>query len=135
MAPSMVFKDGRPYLAIGAAGGPRIITGTLQGIVNAVDFGCCRSSWSAQPYLNCPDPGTGAGVGVRDLRGHNRLLEQKGHPARCRVPVDQAMSTMLNSVMYVDGEYHAAGTQRVDGCGGALLSDGHMVLDGISQED
>lgn len=25
------------------------------------------------------------------------------------------MSTMLNSVMYVDGEYHAAGTQRVDG--------------------
>lgn len=52
-----------------------------------------------------------------------------------RVPVDQAMSTMLNSVMYVDGEYHAAGTQRVDGCGGALLSDGHMVLDGISQED
>lgn len=45
------------------------------------------------------------------------------------------MSTMLNSVMYVDGEYHAAGTQRVDGCGGALLSDGHMVLDGIGQED
>ena len=27
------------------------------------------------------------------------------------------------------------GTQRVDGCGGALLSDGHIVLDGISQED
>ena len=45
------------------------------------------------------------------------------------------MSTMLNSVMFVDGEYHAAGTQRVDGCGGALLSDGHIVLDGISQED
>ena len=35
MSPSMVFKDGKPFLAIGAAGGPRIITGTLQGIVNA----------------------------------------------------------------------------------------------------
>ena len=31
MSPSMVFKDGKPFLAIGAAGGPRIITGTLQG--------------------------------------------------------------------------------------------------------
>lgn len=53
MAPSMVFKDGRPYLAIGAAGGPRIITGTLQGIVNAVDFGMLPEQLVRQPYLNC----------------------------------------------------------------------------------
>ena len=45
-----------------------------------------------------------------------------------------AMSTMLNSVMRVDGDYYAAGTGRVDGCGGALLPDGSAVLEGVSQE-
>ena len=30
MSPSIVLKDKKPYLAIGSAGGPRIITGTLQ---------------------------------------------------------------------------------------------------------
>ena len=134
MAPSMVFKDGRPYLAIGAAGGPRIITGTLQGIVNAVDFGMLPEQLVRQPYLNCLTREQGLELEFGISEDTIRLLEQKGHRP-VRVPVDQAMSTMLNSVMYVDGEYHAAGTQRVDGCGGALLSDGHMVLDGISQED
>ena len=134
MAPSMVFKDGRPYLAIGAAGGPRIITGTLQGIVNAVDFGMLPEQLVRQPYLNCLTREQGLELEFGISEDTIRLLEQKGHRP-VWVPVDQAMSTMLNSVMYVDGEYHAAGTQRVDGCGGALLSDGHMVLDGISQED
>lgn len=32
------------------------------------------------------------------------------------------------------GEFYAAGTKRVDGCGGALLPDGHVVLEGVSQE-
>ena len=49
--------------------------------------------------------------------------------------MDQAMSTMLNSVMCIDGEFYAAGTKRVDGCGGALLPGGHIVLEGVSQEE
>ena len=133
-APSRVGKAGRPDLASGAAGGPRSSTGTLQGIVNAVDFGMLPEQLVRQPYLNCLTREQGLELEFGISEDTIRLLEQKGHRP-VRVPVDQAMSTMLNSVMYVDGEYHAAGTQRVDGCGGALLSDGHMVLDGISQED
>ena len=106
----------------------------LQGIVNAVDFGMLPEQLVRQPYLNCLTREQGLELEFGISEDTIRLLEQKGHRP-VRVPVDQAMSTMLNSVMYVDGEYHAAGTQRVDGCGGALLSDGHMVLDGISQED
>ena len=30
MSPSIVMKDGKPFLSVGAAGGPRIITSTLQ---------------------------------------------------------------------------------------------------------
>ncbi len=134
MAPSMVFKNGRPFLAIGAAGGPRIITGTVQGIVNAVDFGMLPEQLVRQPYVNCLTRAQGLEVEFGISEDTLRLLEEKGHNP-IRIPVGEAMSTMLNSVMYVDGEYYAAGTQRVDGCGGALLADGHIVLDGISQED
>ncbi len=39
MSPTIVVRDGRPVLAIGGAGGVRIIEGVLQAIVNHVDFG------------------------------------------------------------------------------------------------
>jgi len=39
MAPSILFKDGRPALVIGAPGGSNIPMGILQVILNVVDFG------------------------------------------------------------------------------------------------
>lgn len=39
MTPTIVMKDGKPFLAAGASGGPRIITGTLQTLLNVIDFG------------------------------------------------------------------------------------------------
>jgi gamma-glutamyltranspeptidase/glutathione hydrolase len=39
MAPSILFRDGRPALAIGAPGGSNIPMGILQVILNVVDFG------------------------------------------------------------------------------------------------
>ncbi len=39
MAPTIVFKDGRPRLAVGCAGGSRIITGVAAALVNVLDFG------------------------------------------------------------------------------------------------
>jgi gamma-glutamyltranspeptidase / glutathione hydrolase len=38
MTPSIVLQAGRPVLIIGASGGPRIITATLQTILNVLDF-------------------------------------------------------------------------------------------------
>ena len=37
--PTIVFRDGQPYIAIGAPGGSRLMTSTAQCIVNAVDHG------------------------------------------------------------------------------------------------
>lgn len=37
MTPAMVFKDGKPFLAVGAPGGTRIIAAVLQVIVNVID--------------------------------------------------------------------------------------------------
>nr|WP_243037083.1 gamma-glutamyltransferase [Clostridium sp. AF20-17LB] len=134
MSPSMVFKDGKPFLAIGAAGGPRIITGTLQGIVNAIDFDMTPEQLVNAPYINCLTRVQGLEVEYGISGDTRKILEEMGHKI-VPVPVDQAMSTMLNSVMRIDGEFYAAGTKRVDGCGGALLPGGHIVLEGVSQEE
>ena len=134
MAPCIVMKDGKPFLAIGAAGGPRIITGTMQGIVNAVDFGMTPERIVGLPYVHVITNAQGLEVEYGISEDTLRLLEEKGHRI-VRNTVDQAMSTMLTSVMRVGEEYYAAGTARVDGCGGAISPDGGIVLEGISQEE
>ena len=39
MSPTIVLKNGRPILSVGAAGGPTIISQTLLAIVYTIDFG------------------------------------------------------------------------------------------------
>jgi gamma-glutamyltranspeptidase / glutathione hydrolase len=39
MVPTIVMKDGKPFLVLGAPGGPVIITAVLQVILNVIDFG------------------------------------------------------------------------------------------------
>jgi gamma-glutamyltranspeptidase/glutathione hydrolase len=39
MAPTIVLKDGKPYLALGSPGGPTILNTVLEVTVNALDFG------------------------------------------------------------------------------------------------
>ncbi len=39
MTPTLLLREGKPYLVAGSPGGPRIITTVLQVIVNLVDFG------------------------------------------------------------------------------------------------
>lgn len=38
MTPTFVLKDGKPFMVTGSPGGPRIITATLQSILNVIDF-------------------------------------------------------------------------------------------------
>ena len=133
MSPCMVLRDGKPFLAIGAAGGPRIITGTLQGIVNAVDFGMTPERLVNLPYIHVITNELGLEVEYGISEDTLKTLESKGHKL-VRNTVDQAMSTMLNSVMRVGDDFYAAGTGRVDGCGGALVENGSAVFEGISQE-
>jgi gamma-glutamyltranspeptidase/glutathione hydrolase len=38
MSPTIVQKDGKPFLSVGAAGGPTIISQTLQNVVNILDL-------------------------------------------------------------------------------------------------
>ena len=49
MSPTIVLKDGKPVLSVGAAGGPTIISQTLLAIINVIDF-----SMSIEAALNQP---------------------------------------------------------------------------------
>lgn len=39
MTPTVILKDGKVFMVVGAMGGPRIISGTAQAILNVVDYG------------------------------------------------------------------------------------------------
>ncbi len=52
MSPTIVLKDNRPILAIGAAGGPTIISQTLLNIVGVVDLGMDAQTAIDQPKFH-----------------------------------------------------------------------------------
>jgi len=49
MAPTIVLKDGKVEMVLGSPGGPRIITATLEAILNMVDYGM-----NAQEAVSAP---------------------------------------------------------------------------------
>jgi gamma-glutamyltranspeptidase/glutathione hydrolase len=51
MSPSIVFKDEKPFLVIGAPGGTFITMGVLQGILNSIDFGMNAQAAVAAPRI------------------------------------------------------------------------------------
>ncbi len=52
MSPTIVLHDGEPVMTIGAAGGPRIITQVLLGMVRYLDFGMPIEDAVAQPRFH-----------------------------------------------------------------------------------
>lgn len=52
MSPTLVMKDGKPFITLGAAGGPTIITQTLLAISNIIDFGMKPKEALAAPRFH-----------------------------------------------------------------------------------
>lgn len=52
MSPTFVMKDNKPWLVTGSPGGARIITTTLQMIVNTIDFGMNPAEATATPRVH-----------------------------------------------------------------------------------
>jgi gamma-glutamyltranspeptidase / glutathione hydrolase len=52
MTPTILLKDGKPFMAVGAAGGPKIITATLQTILNVIDFGADIQEAISDPRIH-----------------------------------------------------------------------------------
>lgn len=116
MAPTLVFKDGEPFMATGAAGGARIITTVLQVIVNVVDRGMNIADATDHPRIHhqwLPDtlyyePGLSEDA--------KRLLEAKGHEL---TPLD--WYARPQTVLYKDGWTYGYTDTRMPG-GGACAA-------------
>lgn len=131
MSPTLVLRDGKPFMTAGAAGGPRIITGTLQLLLNVLAFGMNPDEALQAGYINCLTEKQGleyeAGISPDTVR----LLASMGHHTMpCRNGF--GLSTMVNGVMTEGGRFQVCGSNRHDGCGGVLLPDGRKAYHGIS---
>lgn len=98
MAPSILYRDGKPFLIIGAPGGTYIAMGILQAILNVVDFGMTALEAVSAPRF-CTTSDT-IQLTNRILRKTEADLVARGYPVR-RWPMN----------------YHFAGVHaiRIDG--------------------
>jgi gamma-glutamyltranspeptidase / glutathione hydrolase len=101
MAPTIVLREGRPFLVTGSPGGSRIITTTLQVIMNVIDHGMNVAEATYAPRVHhqwLPDE-------LRIEQGISpdtvRLLEQKGH----KVTLDEAMGSTQSILVTEHGLY------------------------------
>jgi gamma-glutamyltranspeptidase/glutathione hydrolase len=82
MSPTIVLRAGQPELVVGAAGGPRIISATLQTILNLVDFGMPVRAAVEAPRVHhqwLPDR---LNVETKIGAESKKQLEQRGHSLR-----------------------------------------------------
>ena len=110
MTPTFVFRDGKLFLVTGSPGGSRIITTTLQVIVNVLDFRMNLAQAVAAPRIHHqwqPDVLMAEeGVSPDTLA----LLRAKGHNVKVG-----ATSGSANSVMAEDGLLAGASDPRQRG--------------------
>ena len=110
MTPTIVLKDGQAYLATGSPGGSRIITTTLQIIMNVIDHGMNIAAATAAPRVHhqwLPDE-------LRVERGISPdtldLLATRGH----RIVTKRAMGS-TQSIMHTEDGFLGASDPRKPG--------------------
>ncbi len=101
MTPTLVFKEGKPFLATGSPGGSRIITTVLQIILNIIDHDLNVADATHAPRIHhqwYPDVLYYEQMLNIDTR---KLLEAKGHELKERPAMGSTQSILLkNGLLY-----------------------------------
>ncbi|QYJ84665.1 gamma-glutamyltransferase [Shewanella mesophila] len=108
MSPTIVMKDGKPFIVTGSPGGARIINTTLQIIMNVIDhnLNIAEASYASRVHHQwLPDE-------LRVEKSLNRdtinLLEAKGH----KVSVKDAMGSTQSIMVTDEGIFGASDPRR-----------------------
>ena len=107
MTPTIVLRDGEPFLATGSPGGSRIITAVLQVLMNVIDHRMNVAEASSAPRMHhqwLPDVMRLEEGFSPDTR---RLLKDKGH----KVEIGRSMGS-VQSIMRMDGKLFGASDPR-----------------------
>jgi len=110
MSPTLVLKEGKPYLASGSPGGSRIITTTLQVIMNVIDHGMNIAAATNAVRIHHQWQPDKLRIEAGLNRDTVRLLEEKGYP----VVTKNAMGG-TQSILYRDGLFFGASDPRRSG--------------------
>jgi gamma-glutamyltranspeptidase/glutathione hydrolase len=111
MAPSIVFRDGKPFFVVGAPGGTYITPGILQAILNVVDFGMSAIEAISAPRF-CATSDT-IWLTNRILRSAERDLKARGYPVK-RSPQTYYFAG-VHGIRIVDGVCDGAADPGRDG--------------------
>ena len=79
MSPTLVLKGNQPVLAVGAAGGPTIITQTLLAIVHTLDYGLPLKEALAQPRFHHQWKPDTLRIELKAGQSVLNQLQQRGH--------------------------------------------------------
>ncbi|MFZ6773133.1 gamma-glutamyltransferase [Undibacterium sp. SXout7W] len=97
MSPTIVLKAGKPFLVTGSPGGSRIITTTLQTILNVIDHDMNIAEATVAPRVHqqwSPDQlRFEKGISIDTLR----LLEQKGQQLRQAAAIGKTQTIQVNT--------------------------------------
>ena len=111
MSPTVVLKDGKPFMALGTPGGMRIFPSVLQAIVNVIDFGMTLQEAVEAPRVWTQGQALEVEQGIaEDTR---RQLRAMGH----EVEVVSRVAGGMNGVMFDHGRglIQGAACWRADG--------------------
>lgn len=134
MSPTLVMKDGQPYLAIGTPGGVRIFGAVMQAIINLIDHGMSLQEaveaprmWDRGPVLEIEQ----GFPGVQELRAE---MESRGHVVETPLKVAGGMNGILRN--RETGMFHGGACWRADGVplgfsGGDALVDEESFEAGV----
>jgi gamma-glutamyltranspeptidase/glutathione hydrolase len=111
MAPTIVFKDDKPFFVLGAPGGTYIAMGLLQTILNVVEFGMdAQEAISAPRFCTTSDT---ISLTNRILRGTERELQAMGYPTK-RWPLSYHFAG-VHGIRIVDGRLDGGADPGRDG--------------------
>jgi gamma-glutamyltranspeptidase / glutathione hydrolase len=111
MTPTLVFtKENKPFLALGASGGPRIITGTFLSLVNVIDYGMNVNEAVSAPRFHHQWKPDILFVEKEIPRDVQRVLVSKGH----QLMMGNA-ENVVQAVMFDQGYFTGASDPRKGG--------------------
>jgi len=117
MAPTIVLRDGKPFMLLGTPGGSRIITAVVNTLVNVIDYGMNIQEAVDAPRFHeqwLPDEVVAERFAIPpDAR---RMLEAQGHRFR-----DVRSLNHMCAILVAGGRYYGANDSR----GGTGLAMGY----------
>ena len=113
MSPTIVLRDGKPFMAIGTPGGVRIFGSVMQAIINVIDHGMTLQQAVEAPRLWDRGPTLELETGFGDLAELTAEMERRGHQVETPLKVAGGMNGIL--VDPESGLMHGGACWRADG--------------------